>query len=60
MSGYRLLFRKRSADGSAKCDAECTGKPEDELRIAVFDIPESGDTYPIVSLADFSIRHVML
>jgi hypothetical protein len=36
-----LTFRKRSTDGSAKCDAERTGNPSDELRIAIFDIPES-------------------
>jgi hypothetical protein len=36
-----LTFRKRSTDGSSKCDAERTGNPLDELRIAVFDIPES-------------------
>lgn len=41
MPSYRLSFRKHSGDGSAKCDAERTGNPEDELRIAVFDIAES-------------------
>ena len=41
MSGYRLLFRKRSIDGSAKCDAKRTGNPQDALRIAVFAIAES-------------------
>ncbi|CAB1065472.1 hypothetical protein D1BOALGB6SA_10269 [Olavius sp. associated proteobacterium Delta 1] len=30
----------RSTDGSTKCDAEKTGNPSDELRIAVFDICE--------------------
>lgn len=40
ITGWRLTFRKRSTDGSAKCDAEKTGNPADELRIAVFDIPE--------------------
>lgn len=44
MPGYRLLFRKRSTDGSAKCDAERTGNPEDQLLIAVFDIAESEET----------------
>jgi gamma-glutamylcyclotransferase len=41
LTGWSLTFRKRSTDGSAKCDAERTGNPVDELRIAVFDIPES-------------------
>ena len=40
IKSWRLTFRKRSTDGSAKCDAEKTGNPSDELRIAVFDIPE--------------------
>jgi gamma-glutamylcyclotransferase len=41
VTGWRLAFRKRSTDGSTKCDTEKTGNPSDELRIAVFDIPES-------------------
>jgi gamma-glutamylcyclotransferase len=41
LTGWCLTFRKRSTDGSAKCDAERTGNPVDELRIAVFDIQES-------------------
>lgn len=41
ITGYRLTFRKRSTDGSAKCDAERTGNQSDQLQIAVFDIFES-------------------
>lgn len=41
VKGWRLAFRKRSNDDSAKCDAEKTDNPSDELRVAVFDIPES-------------------
>ena len=41
ITGRRLTFRKRSIDGSAKCDVEITGNSSDELRIAVFEIPKS-------------------
>ena len=41
ITGWRLTFRKRSNDGSAKCDADRTGQPSDELWIAVFNILES-------------------
>lgn len=41
ISGWRLQFRKRSLDGSAKCDAEKTGNRSDRLHVAVFDIPIS-------------------
>ena len=41
LTGWCLTFRKRSTDGSAKCDADKTENPFDELRIAVFDIQES-------------------
>jgi gamma-glutamylcyclotransferase len=41
VSGWRLVFQKRSKDGSAKGDAEKTENPSDELRIALFDIPIS-------------------
>jgi hypothetical protein len=44
ITGWRLTFRKRSTDGSAKCDAEKTGNPSDELQIAVFDIPENEES----------------
>ena len=41
ITGWRLAFRKRSTDGSAKCDAHRTDNSSDELRVAVFDIPGS-------------------
>lgn len=41
MPGWRLAFRKRSADGSAKCDADKSGNSSNKLWIAVFDIPEA-------------------
>jgi len=41
LSGWRLFFRKRSFDGSAKCDAKQTGDSAHELQIALYDIPSS-------------------
>ncbi len=41
ISGWRLRFRKRSVDGSAKCDAEQTGNLLHELRIALYEITQS-------------------
>ena len=31
VDGYVLRFHKRSTDGSGKCDAVCTGNPDDRL-----------------------------
>jgi gamma-glutamylcyclotransferase len=41
LTGWHLLFRKRSTDKSAKCDAERTDNPLDKLLVAVFDISTS-------------------
>ncbi len=41
IAGQLLTFRKRSYDGSVKCDADRTGQQSDELRLAVFIIPKS-------------------
>ncbi len=40
MQGYRLAFHKRSLkDGSGKCNAFCTNRPEDQLLGVVYEIP---------------------
>lgn len=38
LAGHRLAFHKRGADGSAKCDAFCTGAPADAVIGVVFRI----------------------
>lgn len=38
LSGYRLAFHKRGADGSAKCDAHHTGDSLDRVRGVVYEI----------------------
>lgn len=39
--GHRLIFDKRSADGSGKCDAESTLVPEDRVFGVVYEIDPS-------------------
>ncbi len=41
INGRRLIFRKRSTDGSVKCDAEYTENTTEKLWLALFDISES-------------------
>lgn len=41
ISGYRLTFDKFSRDGSGKCNALYTGKPEDVLNCALYEIERS-------------------
>ncbi|MGD8587863.1 MAG: gamma-glutamylcyclotransferase [Chromatiales bacterium] len=38
LAGHRLRFHKRGRDGSAKCDAQCTGDPAHRVLGVVFDI----------------------
>lgn len=38
VSGYRLVFDKHGADGSAKADCEHTGRPADQVQGALFQI----------------------
>ncbi|MFP4130363.1 MAG: gamma-glutamylcyclotransferase family protein [Halorhodospira sp.] len=38
LPGHRLAYHKRGADGSAKCDACCTGLAADEVQGVVFEI----------------------
>ena len=39
--GRTLRFHKRGADGSGKCDAHFTGKPEDDVVGVLYRIPQS-------------------
>jgi gamma-glutamylcyclotransferase len=38
---HRLMFHKKSSDGSGKCDAFCTGNTSDFVIGVLFDINES-------------------
>lgn len=40
LPAHRLRFHKSARDGSAKCDAEETGKPEDRVIGVVFEIAD--------------------
>lgn len=40
LPAHRLRFHKSARDGSAKCDAEETGKPEDRVIGVVFEIDD--------------------
>ncbi len=47
LNGYRLAFHKQSnKDGSAKCDAFCTGMPQDLIWGVVYHIPAAA--WPIL------------
>ncbi|MDJ0713206.1 MAG: gamma-glutamylcyclotransferase family protein [Prochloraceae cyanobacterium] len=39
LKGWKLAFRKRSRDGSAKCDAVRTGNLKHSICVAVYEIP---------------------
>ncbi len=41
LPGYRLVFHKKSADGSAKCDAYYTGRPDDFIIGVLYELRES-------------------
>lgn len=41
LPGHRLRFHKSATDGSAKCDAEETGNPEDRVIGVVYEIADA-------------------
>lgn len=41
LESHRLVFHKKGKDGSAKCDAQHTGNPEDFIFGVVYSLPET-------------------
>jgi hypothetical protein len=41
LPAHRLVFHKKSSDGSAKCDAYCTGSESDLMVGVLFDVSQS-------------------